>query len=120
MSEAPERIWLTGFVKDEYGARLGRGTISDLDHGQNPDYPEYVRADRIKELELEVETWKSRAIHQNEVAGRLEAKLSESEALLAKAMEALEKVAQYDMQYLAINTLAELSSVSCANLKGEK
>ena len=51
MSEAPERIWLTGFVKDEYGARLGRGTISDLDHGQNPDYPEYVRADRIKELE---------------------------------------------------------------------
>jgi hypothetical protein len=120
MSEAPERIWLTGFVKDEYGARLGRGTISDLDHGQNPDYPEYVRADRIKELELEVETWKSRAIHQNEVAGRLEAKLSKSEALLAKAMEALEKVAQYDMQYLAINTLAELSSVSCANTTGGK
>jgi hypothetical protein len=51
-----------------------------------------LMADRIEELELEVETWKSRAIHQNEVAGRLEAKLSESEALLAKAMEALEKV----------------------------
>jgi hypothetical protein len=54
MSEAPERIWLTGFVKDEYGARLGRGTISDLDHGQNPDYPEYVRADRIEELEAKL------------------------------------------------------------------
>ena len=54
MSELPERIWLTGFVKDEYGARLGRGTISDLDHGQNPDYPEYVRADRIEELEAKL------------------------------------------------------------------
>ena len=48
MSEAPERIWLTGFVKDEYGARLGRGTVSDLDHSPNPDYPEYIRADLVE------------------------------------------------------------------------
>jgi len=45
MTEAPERIWLTGFVKDEYGARLGRGTVSDLDHSPNPDYPEYIHED---------------------------------------------------------------------------
>ena len=44
-NNAPERIWLTNFVKEGYGARLGRGTISDLDHGPNPDYPEYIRAD---------------------------------------------------------------------------
>jgi hypothetical protein len=42
-NSAPERIWLTGFAKDQYGARLGRGTVSDLDHGV--EYPEYVRAD---------------------------------------------------------------------------
>lgn len=47
MSEAPERIWLTSFVKDQYGARLGHGTISDLDHSSNPDYPEYTRTDTI-------------------------------------------------------------------------
>ena len=117
MSEAPERIWLTGFVKDEYGARLGRGTISDLDHGQNPDYPEYVRADRIKELELEVETWKSRAIHQNEVAGRLEAKLSESEALLAKALDLVDDMLEWGTWYgLALAEILQRR----AELEGEK
>jgi hypothetical protein len=45
MSDAPDRIWLTGFIKDNYGSRLGRGTVSDLDHSPNPDYPEYIRAD---------------------------------------------------------------------------
>lgn len=50
MTKAPERIWLTGFVKDEYGAKLGRGTISDLDHGANPDYPEYTRSDIVDAL----------------------------------------------------------------------
>jgi hypothetical protein len=44
-ARGPERIWLTSFLKEEYGARLGRGTISDLDHGPNPDYPGYIRAD---------------------------------------------------------------------------
>ena len=48
MSEAPERIWLIRFVKDEYGARLGRGDVSDLDHSPNPDYPEYIRADLVE------------------------------------------------------------------------
>lgn len=66
MSEAPERIWLTSFIKDEYGARLGRGTISDLDHGQNPDYPEYVRADRIEELEADNERLETEAKLQAE------------------------------------------------------
>ena len=45
MTDAPERFWLTNFTKDQYGARLGRGTVSDLDHNQNPDYPEYIRKD---------------------------------------------------------------------------
>jgi len=43
MSDAPETIWLTHFLKDNCGAKLGRGTISDLDHGT--EYPAYRRAD---------------------------------------------------------------------------
>ena len=43
MTDAPETIWLTHFLKDNYGAKLGRGTISDLDHGT--EYPAYRRAD---------------------------------------------------------------------------
>lgn len=50
MTNTPERIWLTSFVKEEYGARLGRGQVSDLDHSPNPDYPEYIRADLMEEL----------------------------------------------------------------------
>lgn len=55
MTDAPDRIWLTNFVKDQYGARLGSGTVSDLDHGDNPDYPEYVRADLFEEMISEID-----------------------------------------------------------------
>jgi hypothetical protein len=91
MSELPERIWLTGFVKDEYGARLGRGTISDLDHGQNPDYPEYVRADRIEELE---------------------AKLHKAELKLEYAtleLKAIEDEPNSDLAHLVIKTIAKFA-----------
>ena len=69
----------------------------------------------------------------------LEAKLSKSEALLAKAWESLTVIDALDpegmvngcsqsaliglvsrMGAIARTTLAELSSVSCANLKGQK
>jgi hypothetical protein len=42
MSDAPETIWLTNFLRTGYGAKLGRGVISDLDHGH--EYPKYRRA----------------------------------------------------------------------------
>jgi hypothetical protein len=74
-------------------------------------------ADRIKKLELEVETWKSRAIHQNEVAGRLEAKLSESEALLAKAVGLIDDMIEWGTWYgLALSEILQRR----AELKGEK
>jgi hypothetical protein len=50
MTKAPERIWLTTFVKDEHGAKLGRGTVGDLNHWPNPDYPEYVQIDHALAL----------------------------------------------------------------------
>lgn len=49
-------------------------------------------ADRIEELELEIEIWKSRAIHQNEVAGKLEAKL-------AKAVDFIEDLTGCEWPY---------------------
>jgi len=52
--------------------------------------------------------WGSDTSLMHEAADRIE----ELEAKLAKAVEALEKIAQHDIQYWAINTLAEL--------KGEK
>jgi len=74
-------------------------------------------ADSIEELELEVETWKSRAIHQNEVAGRLEAKLSESEALLAKALDLVDDMLEWGTWYG--EALAEILQRR-AELEGEK
>jgi len=77
-------------------------------------------ADSIEELELEVETWKSRAIHQNEVAGRLEAKLSESEALLAKAVEALEEGMRCTSEHGGAAKFLRIARTTLAELKGEK
>jgi len=48
--------------------------------------------------------WGSDTSLMREAADRIE----ELEAKLAKAVEALEKIAQHDIQYWAINTLAEL------------
>jgi hypothetical protein len=45
MNDAPETIWLTGFYKEEYGGRIGRGTVTDLDHSSSPEYPAYRRDD---------------------------------------------------------------------------
>lgn len=79
MSDAPERIWLTGYVKDQYGARLGRGTISDLDHSPNPDYPEYVRADRIEQLVATCEELEAKLQHQTDLIEQLFALLDKTE-----------------------------------------
>jgi 4-hydroxy-3-methylbut-2-enyl diphosphate reductase IspH len=54
-------------------------------------------ADRIGELELEVEIWKSRAIHQNEVAGRLEAKLAKAVEVIKAAAREHRVIAGMDM-----------------------
>jgi hypothetical protein len=127
MSEAPERIWLTGFIKDEYGARLGRGTISDLDHGQNPDYPEYVRADRIEELEAENENLKANLTHLRQTCQRAWDKCDGERVKLAKAVEALQQlVIEYDEVALAYDEPESMTAayvVACntlAEMKGEK
>ena len=105
MSEAPERIWLTGFVKDEYGARLGRGTISDLDHGQNPDYPEYVSADRIEELEAKL----AKAVDALRV-------IEDASRFFARDRESSDT----ETLSYAHETTRRLCSTTIAELKGEK
>jgi hypothetical protein len=61
---------------------------------------------RIETLELEVEVWKSRALHQNEVVNKLEVKLE-------KAMMALEG---YDDP----SSQGDVARKALAELKGEK
>ena len=89
---------------------------------------------RIEELEATLQherlaKWKVLESPLKTRALEAEAKLSKSEALLEKALRALAYyggysdanggVCAYDGGCLARTTLAELSSVSCANLKGQ-
>jgi len=116
MSDKPKEIWCDTGLYYDYKEDWSEGSWRNND---NCGGVKYVRSDRIKELE---------------------AKLSKSEALLAKAVEALERIedasryfgsdpeasettvryAHETTRRLCSTTLAELSSVSCANLKGEK
>lgn len=88
MSEAPERIW----INKTYGQHPEDWNFTDGQHltkAQLRKKVEYVRADRIKELE---------------------AKLSEQEALLAKAVDVLGYYARNDDGgSIARTTLAELT-----------
>ena len=125
MGEAPKEIWCSTGLYYEYKTDWSEGEWSARPDSSDVNV-KYVRADRIEELED---------------------KLSESEALLAKAVAALEfygnkehYVGEYiadecgccgswyepkihkdgeDSGDLARTTLAELSSVICANSKGE-
>ena len=92
---------------------------------------------KIVELEVKLATCKKYKVVYaefdrigTEAYRDLEAKLSKSEAKLKKAVEALDESVyllapdEKDMMrqagvYRIVTTLAELSSVSCANLKGE-
>jgi len=58
MSDAPERIWASSDWK-----RIDQGKWWDGNPGG--DSEEYVRADRIEELERERDEWKSRYEHHN-------------------------------------------------------
>ena len=74
---------------------------------------------RIEELIAERdEAWK-RAGHAEEMWGKAEAKLSESEALLAKAVEWTEKVQKYAISW-DDKYLAERSNEILAELTGEQ
>ena len=127
MSKAPERIWAEP------------GMPGYLDEPNELYTVEYVRADLIGELEAKLtrcEKYRDAYMECDRISTQavreLEAKLSKSEALLAKAVEALADLADCvddgcfcsEMQMAtamdnARTTLAELSSVSCANLKGQ-
>jgi len=69
-------------------------------------------ANRIEELEAERDDYAFKWAEANNTYSEMHVALSELNDKLAKAVEALEKIAQHDIQYWAINTLAEL--------KGEK
>ena len=123
MSEAPERIW--AWPADATG-----NWANQLTGGFGAAKPakasvEYVRADRIEELEDTLSL-------RTNLHGEATYLIHRLEAELAKAVEALKDLADCvddgcfcsEMQLAtaidtARTTLAELSSVSCANLKGE-
>lgn len=116
--EAPERIWLINFVKDGYGARLGRGTISDLDHSPNPDYPEYVRADRIEELEGQLKATLDRETASQK---RHDEKVDALEAKLPVAVEGFEELARLGNGDRHGNSFGNLLAQNyIAELKGGK
>jgi len=86
MSDAPERI----LVEDE---RDEGGDVYVTDVEKLPRIAleigsQYIRADiaekRIEELEAEVDMWKNRAIHQNEVGAKLEDEIKQLKILLGK------------------------------------
>lgn len=89
--EAPKEIWLTGFTKDQYGARLGHGTVSDLDHKDNPDYPKYLRADHA--LALVAEAYEVAATEMDRNAAYWSENCNDAERVIwdgeAKAIRAL-------------------------------
>jgi hypothetical protein len=92
MTDAPERIWAWGFPRDVCSI----GEWQDLPC----DHPEYIRADTVAAMVAEARI-------------DAEAKLSESEDLLAKAQGALHQIAgkkDYadDPWGIARTTLAEL------------
>ena len=133
---APERIWLTNFHKDEYGAKLGRGVISDLDHGDNPDYPEYIRADlahhidtqdaEIKSLQTKLVLAHGQAEEALEVVATQDAKIKALVEALGKlcfevaGLQAFEQGVRHEIgntNYAAIMTRLEAGGVALAAAK---
>jgi len=91
--EAPDRIW----IDKVHGQHPEDWNFTDGKHltkRQLADKVEYVHIDElIARLNTMSALWAKEAAEKNVLAGRcenLEAKLSESEALLAKAMEIIE------------------------------
>jgi hypothetical protein len=102
MSDAPERIWADGNAEWDSGS-WGRSKEFDND-------VEYVRADRIEELDKACKEWA-------EVSQRNYQRAKTAEAKLAKAVEALDDtrlvLAEYEPHPLPVlrkvlTTLAEL------------
>ena len=119
--------------------------MSDTSYCTGCGYHAANLADRIEELEAENKRLRLEVAHANDTAGAAIERTKELEAKLEKTMEALIKIAGHGYglqglledgasdseiadywmrevgrrQAIAKAILAELSSVSCANLKGE-
>jgi hypothetical protein len=76
-----------------------------LDHGQNPDYPEYVSADRIEELEAKL----AKAVDALRV-------IEDASRFFARDRESSDT----ETLSYAHETTRRLCSTTIAELKGEK
>ena len=116
MSQAPERIMAYGEINTKWGVQF---KCQPMPMQGKPSFPltEYVRADRIEELEDRVANmaglWAKSDSEKQLLLGRIE----ELEAKLAKAVEAL-------VQMVGKNNYAddpwEIASATLAELKGDK
>lgn len=87
MAKTPTEIWCETGLYWDYKKDWSEGSWTATNSGG----VKYIRADRIEVLIAERdEAWK-RAGHAEKMWGETEVKLSESEALLAKAVEVAEK-----------------------------
>lgn len=104
MSEAPERIWAITEPNDISADILGEVYAQQIPDGMNGTPVEYIRADRIEELEAAVK------FNQDLDAISLD-HVADLEAKLAKAVEGLEH-AKLNMPHpdqMIDETLAELT-----------
>ena len=107
--KAPERIWIDN--ERPYGGECHLFTEADVDPGiPLSDYGvEYIRADRIEQLERERDE-----AQINHAAWKLEAEATQ--ANLAKAMEALRLISQ--MHGYTSRQLSDLARAALAELGG--
>ena len=95
MSEAPERIWAITEPNDISADILGEVYAQQIPDGMNGTPVEYVRADRIEELEAELLETQDRANAFATKEYYTEMRAERAEAKLAKAVKALTKAAEY-------------------------
>lgn len=139
MSEAPERIW--DFWPHDGGSPVLWREPCPFP-AEDAEVFEYVRADRIEELETQLSEARQVGKEWFEEQKKARKDANAAEAKLAKAVEDLEFIALNfnkpnaglsafgeRQHYLFVacrlrdkarTTLAELSSVSCANTTGDK
>ena len=116
MSEAPERIYLDGDV--EAGDGMFPRCFEDPKYASEPQV-EYVRADRIEELEAQITE-----LHYGVTAAHFQGYIQggqAAEAKLAKAIKTLEYYAGYwadDKTFIRTDDGGELASETIKELTG--
>jgi len=115
MSEAPERICIDPTSEDENGVFLA----ARPGHSVNIDV-EYVRADRIEELEAERDDYAFKLAEANNTYSEMHVVMSEANDKLAKAVWRLEQMRDDRTGYRHPSHYIRGAAVTLAELKGTK